>query len=65
MYPSINNKTDYNDKLYQAEYAYSHGDYATASMYFIACLNYAQENNMPTEYLEMKIQDSKRNGYTD
>ena len=68
MYTYISSKTEYDNKLYQAEYAYDHGDYATASMYFIACLEYAEENNFPSSiisYLRMKVQDSKQNGCID
>lgn len=66
MYTFINNMTEYNNKLYQAEYAYDHQDYATAGMYFLACLRYAEAHGLSSvEYLKMKVQDCKHNGYTD
>ncbi len=59
MYHYISSKSDYDDKLYQAEYAFSRGDWRTALGYYEACLQYAERNGMSTSYLEMKINDCK------
>ena len=61
MYYHISNRSDYEDKLTQAEYAFDRGDYRTAFGYFNACLVYARENGMRTDYLEMKIEDCRKN----
>ena len=59
MYTYINSRSDYDDKLYQAEYAFNKGDWRTAMGYFEACLQYAEKNGMPTSYLSMKLRDCK------
>lgn len=55
----IRNQSDFNDKLYQAEYAFDHMDWRTALGYFQACLQYAKGKGMLTAYIEMKIADCK------
>lgn len=59
MYYNIRNKSDYDDKLAQADYAYEHSDWRTAFGYYSACLQYAEANGMSTDYLEMKVQDCR------
>lgn len=57
MYTYIRNISDYKDKLTQAEYALGRNDWRTAFGYYSACLKYAEENKMETEYLKMKVED--------
>lgn len=59
MYHHINSKTDYDTKLWHADDFFDKGDYRSALGYYQACLHYAEKNNMPTSYLEMKISDCK------
>ena len=59
--PHITSRTDYEDKLEQADTAYSNGNYRLAYDYYNSCLIYAERNGMNTSYLEMKVEDcSKR-----
>ena len=60
MYYSINSRADYDDKLYQADLAYSRGDWRTAMGYYEACLQYAESHSISTSYIEMKLDDCKR-----
>lgn len=60
MYYSINSRSDYDDKLYQANYAYDKGDWRTAMGYYEACLQYAESHGISTSYLETKLDDCKR-----
>ena len=65
MYTYISSKTEYDNKLYQAELAYDKKDYATASMCFIACMEYAKENGLTSaSYLRLKADDCKHNRNT-
>ena len=50
MYYSITSKTDYDDKLYQADHAYDRGDWRTAMGYYEACLQYAESHSISTSY---------------
>lgn len=59
MYTQINNYSDYQDKLYQADYAFDHNDMRTALGYYLACQQYAERNGLPSSYIDMKICDSK------
>ena len=64
MYTYISNMTEYNNKLYHADYAYDHQDYATAGIYFLACLRYAEVHGLSSvSYLKTKVQDCKHNGF--
>ena len=60
MYHYIGSKSDYDDKLYQADLAFDRADWRTALGYYEACLQYAESNRWTTSYLEMKISDCKR-----
>ena len=59
MYTYIRNLSDFNDKLSQAEYAFDKGNWRTAFGYFSACLKYAEEQGMNTDYLKMKVNDCR------
>lgn len=60
MYTYIGSKTDYDDKLWQANNAYENKNWRTAMGYYEACLQYAERNGMMTSYLEMKLDDCRR-----
>lgn len=59
MYTHISNMSDFEDKRVQAEQAYNMGQWRTAFGYFSACLNYAEQHGMNTEYLQMKVNDCR------
>lgn len=59
MYTYISSKSDYDDKLYQADYAFNKRDWRTALGYYEACLQYAEKSKMNTSYLEMKLDDCR------
>lgn len=57
MYYYISSKSEYDDKLCQAN---DKADWRTALGRFEACLQYAEHHGMYASYLEMKVDDCKR-----